>query len=308
MRAPAPGPAAPPARARRFVFTPLDAIVIAALAALLAYVAYRVTNDLVYAWDWSRVLEFFFKYDAERGRWLPNLLIEGVFILVRICFWAALLGLAIGFLMGVCRTSNVLFVRLLARGYVEFVRNMPPIPFLFIMFFFVGNQILKPLELTAAAQEAPPLVQGAIFVLFGEFEVLRNFAAAAIALALYEGAYITEIVRAGIQSLERGQWEAGQSLGLTRYQQLRHIILPQAIQRITPPLANQSIQLIKDSALVSLLSVQELSFMGMEIAHSTARFFETWIVVAAMYFGICYALAAMFSRLERRMSRGRALA
>ena len=157
------------------------------------------------------MIEFFFKYDAERGRWLPNLLIEGVFILVRICFWAALLGLAIGFLMGVCRTSNVLFFRLLARGYVEFVRNMPPIPFLFIMFFFVGNQILKPLELTAAAQEAPPLVQGAIFVLFGEFEVLRNFAAAAIALALYEGAYITEIVRAGIQSLERGQWEAGQS-------------------------------------------------------------------------------------------------
>ncbi len=295
-----------PQRKRRFTFTVLDGIVIAIVVAVLAYVAYRVTNDLVYAWDWGRVLGFFFKYDAARERWLPNLLIEGVFILARICFWAALLGLVIGFLMGVCRTSNVLFFRLLARGYVEFVRNMPPIPFLFIMFFFVGNQILKPLELTAAAQQASPLFQDVIFVVFGDFNVLRNFAAAVIALALYEGAYITEIVRAGIQSLERGQWEAGQSLGLTRYQQLRYIILPQAVQRITPPLANQSIQLIKDSALVSLLSVQELSFMGMEIAHSTSRFFETWIIIAAMYFGICYALAAFFSRLEQRMRRGRA--
>ena len=232
------------------------------VAALIGYLIYRVNTELVYNWDWARVLDFFVYYDEEAQSWRKNILIEGMIILVRICAWAAVFGLILGLVMGVCRVSDVLLLRLISRGYVEFVRNIPPVPFIFIMFFFVGNQLLKPLDLTDLAQSASPFWQDVIRIVFGEFNVLRNFSAAAITLALYEGAYITEIVRAGIQSLERGQWEAGQSLGLSRYQQLRNIIIPQAIQRISPPLANQSIQLIKDSALVSLLSVQELTFMG----------------------------------------------
>ncbi len=306
MSTPASEAMAPPVRKREFKITILDVVVIGVVAALIGYLVYRVNTELVYNWDWARVLDFFVYYDEEAQSWRKNILIEGMIILVRICAWAAVFGLILGLVMGVCRISDVLLLRLISRGYVEFVRNIPPVPFIFIMFFFVGNQLLKPLDLTDLAQSASPFWQDFIRIVFGEFNVLRNFAAAAITLALYEGAYITEIVRAGIQSLERGQWEAGQSLRLSRYQQLRHIIIPQAIQRISPPLANQSIQLIKDSALVSLLSVQELTFMGTEIQATTTRVFETWIIVGAMYFIVCYGLARLFARMERRMSRGRA--
>ncbi len=306
MSMPASDRMAPPVRKRVFKITVLDVVVIGAVAVLIGYLIYRVNTELVYHWDWSRVFEYFVYYDEETQSWRKNLLIEGLIILVRICVWAAIFGLVLGLVMGVCRVSDVLLLRLVSRGYVEFVRNIPPVPFFFIMFFFVGNQLLKPLDLTALAQGASPFWQDVFLVIFGETNLLRNFAAAAIALALYEGAYITEIVRAGIQSIERGQWEAGQSLGLSRYQQLRNIILPQAVQRIAPPLANQSIQLIKDSALVSLLSVQELTFMGNEIQATTTRVFETWLTVGAMYFVVCYGLARLFARMERRMGRGRA--
>lgn len=283
----------------------LDAIIAAAAIAVVVYVVYRINTYLVYNWDWERLIQFFVRFDATRGQWVPNLLIEGIVISVRVCFWGAVMALAIGLVMGLCRVSNALVLRQISRGYVELVRNMAPVPFFFIAFFFVGNQLLLPLELDSMMREASPETRAVVDVLFGQPNLLRNFIAAAIALALYDGAYITEIVRAGVQSIERGQWEAANSLGLSRYHVLRHVVLPQAVQRITPPLTNQSIQLVKDSALVSLLSIQELTFMGQEIAHSTTRFFETWIIVAALYFVACYGLSRLYGRIERRMKRGR---
>ena len=295
----------PPASRRRFKVTFLDIVLIAAAIAFVAYLVYRVDAYLVYHWDWGRLLQYFFYYDPDTDRWVSNLLVEGLLITAQTSMWAMGFASVFGLVMGLGRISRVALFRMISRGYVEFVRNMPPVPFLFIMFFFVGNQLLRPLELGELAQQASPLVQEVLVFLFGELNLLRNFTAAVFALALYEGAYITEIVRAGVLSIERGQWEAGNSLGLSRLTLMRHIILPQAVQRIAPPLANQFIQLVKDSALVSLISIQELTFMGNEIAVSTTRFFETWLIVAAMYFGVCYGLARLFARMERRMNRGR---
>jgi polar amino acid transport system permease protein len=115
---------------------------------------------------------------------------------------------------------------------------------------------------------------------------------------------VTEIIRAGVTSIEKGQWEAAAAVGLSRLRTLRLVILPQAIQRVTPPLANQFISLVKDSSIVSLISIQELTFLGNEVAASTSRVFEVWIVVAAMYFLLCWGLSIGFGRLERRMDRG----
>ena len=294
-----------PAVRRRLKVTPLDAAIVAGAIAFIVYLLYRVDAYLVYHWDWGRLLQYFFYYDPDQDQWMSNLLIKGLLITAQTSLWAMLFASVFGLVMGLGRISQVALFRMISRGYVEFVRNMPPVPFLFIMFFFVGNQLLKPLGLSDLAQEAPPVIQDVIIVLFGELNLLRNFSAAVIALALYEGAYITEIVRAGVLSIERGQWEAGDSLGLSRISQLRYVILPQAVQRIAPPLANQFIQLIKDSALVSLISIQELTFMGNEIAVSTTRFFETWLIMAAMYFTVCYGLALLFARMEQRMNRGR---
>ena len=135
---------------------------------------------------------------------------------------------------------------------------------------------------------------------FGPADLIVNFFSGVISLSMMMAAYIAEIVRAGIQSIGRGQYEAGYSIGLGRLQTLRYVVLPQAISRVIPPLAGQFITLIKDSSLVALISIQELSFMAMEIAISEQRFFEVWIFVGFMYFVVCYSLASVFNRMEKR--------
>jgi polar amino acid transport system permease protein len=111
------------------------------------------------------------------------------------------------------------------------------------------------------------------------------------------------MVRAGIQSVDKGQWEASRAIGLSPFNVLRDIIMPQAIRKILPPLAGQFITLIKDSAIVSLISIQELTFLATEVAATTTKVFETWILVGAIYFVLCYSFAMLFGYLERRASK-----
>ena len=150
--------------------------------------------------------------------------------------------------------------------------------------------------------KASPATLAVLEVLLGPKELFSNAISGIICLALFEAAYITEIVRAGIQSIERGQFEAGDSVGLSPLQVMRWVVLPQAIQRVIPPLAGQFITLIKDSSLVSLISIQELTFLAQEVAYSTQYVFEIWIFVAAMYFCVCYLLALLFGKLEIRLA------
>jgi polar amino acid transport system permease protein len=112
-------------------------------------------------------------------------------------------------------------------------------------------------------------LSGILSLLMAEPSRVPIFISGAVALAVYEGAYITEIIRAGIQSIDKGQWEASSGLGFTRAQQLRYVIFPQALRRIMPPLAGQFISTIKDSAIVSVISIQELTFQGMELMAAT---------------------------------------
>jgi len=135
-------------------------------------------------------------------------------------------------------------------------------------------------------------------------EQLTTFLSALFTLAIFEGAYITEIVRAGIQSIRKGQWEAAHSLGMTRYQQMRHIILPQAFQRILPPLAGQFISLIKDSAVVSVISIPELSFRANELMTGTLLTMEIWITVTVMYLLLTLPCSLAIQKLEKYVAQG----
>ena len=121
----------------------------------------------------------------------------------------------------------------------------------------------------------------------------------------FEGAYITEIVRSGIQSIERGQWGAASALGFSKLQQMRYIILPQAIQRILPLLAGRFISLIKDSAMVSVISMQELTFQGLELMAATYLTFEIWITITVLYLILTLSRSLAVSRLETRLVRHR---
>lgn len=275
-------------------------ILFGAVLLVVAYALYRVNDVLIYNWDWSRVLSFVMRFDEETGSWVANLLLEGLATTLRLAFWGTILATIIGVVMGFWRTSNNLALRVISRIYVELIRNLPPLVFIFIFYFFISSQIF-PLMGLNSIDSGSPWVSNPVFpVLFGEPGLFVNFLSGLICLALFEGAYITEIVRAGIQSVKKGQWEAARSIGLSRFNVLRDIIFPQAVRKIIPPLAGQFITLIKDSAIVSLISVQELTFLANEVAASTTRVFETWIIVGAMYFVVCYSFAVLFWQLEKR--------
>lgn len=281
----------------------LDAVVLTGVVAFIAYVGYRVDSVLVYNWDWSVIPGYLFRWDEETGSVVPNLLIKGLVTTIRISIWALVLASILGVLLGIARTSKRLLPRMIGWAYVEFIRNIPPVPFLFLFYFFISSQIIPLLGVRDGVEAMGPTAQGVVEFLFGPVNLIENFLSGLISLAMMSAAYIAEIVRAGIQSIPKGQYEAGHSVGLGRGAILRHVVLPQAIQRVVPPLAGQFITLIKDSSLVALISIQELSFLAMEIAISEQRFFEVWLSVGLMYFTICYACALAFGRLEKRMGQ-----
>ena len=290
----------PPAERRRRI-QKLDVGVITLVILLFAYVVYRVDYVLIYDWDWGPVLNFIVTTDPETGSWMANLLVEGLMMTLRLAFWGTIVAAVIGLLMGLCRVSGDLFLRMTSRLYVELIRNIPPLVFIFVFYFFISSQIMPLLGVEEFAREASPTTQKVIGLFFSPIGLFGNFLAGVICLAMFEGAYITEIVRAGIQSIDKGQWEGARAIGLSRFDVMRDVILPQAIRKILPPLAGQFITLVKDSAIVALISVQELTFSGIEVAATTTRVFETWIVVGAMYFVVCYVFAVLFRRWETSM-------
>jgi polar amino acid transport system permease protein len=280
----------------------LDAVVVFLLAGFTAFIAYRVEAVLNYRWSWAPIPNYLLRWDAERG-WVMNLLLQGLLTTLRLSLWSMLLAAIFGTVIGVLRSSVQLLPRLIGGTYVELMRNTPPLVLIFVGYFFVSSQIMPLLGIDTMLRNASPAMRAAIELGFGDPRLLKNFLSAMIVLALFEGAYIAEILRAGIASVERGQWDAAAALGLSRWRGLRLVVLPQAVTRMVPPLCGQVISLIKDSSVVSLISIQDLTFMANDVAVSSNLIFETWLTASAIYFVVCLALSLGFRRLERRLVR-----
>lgn len=259
----------------------LDYILVIIIGGSLVYFWFQLENELQYEWNWDRIPQFLFK--TKDGHIEPNFLLEGLLTTIRLSFWATLLAIVFGTLMGLARVSQSAFGRMISRTYVEVVRNMPPIVLIFITYFFLSSQLSQLLHLDALVENLPPWLHTTMTVLCSKPSQFVQFVTGVVTLGIYEGAYITEIVRAGINSVERGQWEASASLGFNRFEQLLLVVLPQALKVIIPPLAGQFISTIKDSAILSVISIQELTFQGLELMSSTYLVFEIWITVTLMY-------------------------
>lgn len=280
----------------------LDTVLLLLLLSAFAYLGYRINTGLEYRWNWQVIPQYLVRHDPVEG-WVPNLLVQGLLTTIRLSFWSLLLALPIGLLAGLLRTSLHLLNRLIGGTYVTLLRNLPPLVLVFIFYFFISDQILPLLHIAEWIALAPGWGQKLSLWLIAPPDQLEAFLAAVMTLALFEGAYIGEIVRAGINSIETGQWEAGQALGMRRWQLLREVILPQAFQRMIPPLTGQAISTIKDSAIVSVISIQELTFQGMELMAATYLTFEVWITVTLLYFILTYSCSWLAGRLEVRLSR-----
>jgi polar amino acid transport system permease protein len=281
-----------------------DVIAGAILLAVAVAIYYRVEIGLNYKWNWDKIPQFLYRFDDESGKWVSNVLMWGLFNTIRLSIFGTILAIVLGTIMGICRSSKVVFLRLVSGTYVETMRNLPPLVIIFIVYFFIGNHLLPYSGIGAALEGRDNFLVTLVTFCFSRPEHLTTFLSALFTLAIFEGAYITEIVRAGIQSIRRGQWEAAHSLGMTKYQMMRYIILPQAFQRILPPMAGQFVSLIKDSSIVSVISIPELSFRANELMTGTLLTMEIWITVTILYLMLTLPCSIAIQKLEDRVSRG----
>lgn len=221
----------------------------------------------------------------------------GVTIYVTVVAYAG--ALVVGLIVGVARVSRNRLIYEAATFYVEIIRGVPMLVLLLYIAFVLAPALVYVVnwlgvQLAGLGALAQPLADLRV----------RDFdyaARAIIALIIGYSAFLSEIFRAGIESIERGQIEAAQSLGMTRWQVLRLVVLPQAIRRVLPPLGNDFIAMLKDSSLVSVLGVPDITQMGKVYAASTFAYFETYNIVAFFYLSMTIVLSLLVRWLERKM-------
>jgi polar amino acid transport system permease protein len=278
----------------------LDGIILLILILAGVFGILRIKNGFNYTWNWGAIPQFFFKID-NYGHIKPNLLMLGIFTTIKLSFWSSLAAIIIGTLMGILRTRKNLFSRLTGRTYIEIARNTPPLVLIFIFYFFIGNNITAALGIDEWARNLSGTGKGVLSFLFSKPERFSEFLSALFTLAVYEGAYVAEIIRGGLESIEKGQFEASDALGMSSVDKYWFVILPQVFRKILPSLTGQAISTIKDSSIVSIISIQELTFQGMELMASTYLIFEIWITITVMYFILTISLSSIASYMERRM-------
>jgi len=279
----------------------LDWALLIGLTALVAVIWYRIGGALNYQWRWDIIPNYILRWHTEKEQWVPNLLLQGLITTIRVSLYAGVLALILGVLLGIARCSKNLAIRMLARTYLELLRNIPPVVVVFIFFFFLSEQLVMAFNIEGWARGIARQEDNGVWeFFFGDMRRFPSLVSGVVVLALFESAFVGEIVRAGIQSVSKGQHEAAQSIGMGKFDQMRFIVLPQALKKVIPPMANQFISLIKDSSIISLISVQELTFKTVELVASTRAIFEAWITTAAMYFIICFGLSLLFRKLEKR--------
>lgn len=219
---------------------------------------------------------------AVSKHWKPGILPQGLWMTLKASVYAIIFGILIGLVGGVARVSSNPALKWSSIVYVEIIRGSPLLVQVFI-WYFVLAKIIDGLLQSRGLREISPLGYGVA------------------ALACFAGAYVTEIVRAGIQSIHHGQIEAARSLGMSYAQSMRHIILPQALRRILPPLAGQFISLIKDSSLLGVIAVRELLKATREAVTITLQPFEFYFICAALYLLLTFTLSMFVQYLERRI-------
>jgi len=278
----------------------LDYVLLAIVLLFIGIIWYRIEGTLNYKWRWDIIPNYIVRWDTEKQTWVANLLLQGLITTIRVSIYASILALVLGVILGVARCANNLAVRMIARTYLEVLRNIPPVVVIFIFFFFLSEQLVTAFNIEGWARSIARQDDNGVWeFFFGDMRRFPSLVSGVVVLALFESAFVGEIVRAGIQSVGKGQIEAAQSIGMSKPDQLRFIVLPQALKKVVPPMANQFISLIKDSSIISLISVQELTFKTVELVASTRAIFEAWITTAVFYFIICFTLSMLFRRLEK---------
>ncbi|GEM76129.1 amino acid ABC transporter permease [Vibrio sagamiensis] len=223
-----------------------------------------------YQWQWDRIPDYIAFY--EDGQWWPAELLDGVMVTIRLSALSLCFTLVIGFITALLRLSHSIIGRAIGSAYVELIRNTPLLVQVYLLYF-----------------------------VFGPMLSLDRFSTAVLALSLFQGAYTAEILRAGLNSISKGQFEAAKTLGLSSFHTYKTVIMPQVLQRTLPALTNEVVSLVKNSSIVSVMAIFDLTTQARNIVSETAMPFEVWFTVAAIYLVLTLTLSAISALLEHKL-------
>ncbi|MEF1309314.1 amino acid ABC transporter permease [Vibrio mytili] len=240
------------------------------LFAVIAWVLNSGAQAMGYQWQWDRVPDYLFFY--EDGEWWSAELIDGLIVTLKISAISLFFTLVFGLVTALLRLSDSKVGNAIGTAYVELIRNTPLLVQIYLLYF-----------------------------VFGPVIGLDRFSTAVLALSLFQGAYTAEIFRAGLNSIPRGQFEAAKTLGLSPVYTYQDVILPQVLQRTLPPLTNEMVSLIKNSSIVSVMAIFDLTTEGRNIVSETAMPFEIWFTVAAIYLALTLSLSGLSAWLEYKL-------
>ncbi len=262
---------APPQTTGAWRKTAGDLAQFAALGVGVLFIVVQGAQSIGYNWQWYRVPQYIYRVIDGELIWGP--LVRGLRVTVEISSVALVLSFVVGLIVAMMRLAGSRTTEVVARAYLEVVRNTPLLIQIYL-FYFVLSPLLG----------------------------IDRYWTAVAALCLFEGAYVSEIIRGGVLGVPKGQWEAGASLGLSVFALYRRVVLPQALRLVLPPATSQAIALIKASSIVSVIAVFDLTTEGRNIIADTFMTFEIWLTVAAIYLAINLLLSAVVGWLERRLA------
>ncbi len=240
----------------------------AVVVSVIVYTAYNGSQSMGYNWQWYRVPDYFYTLTDEGFQW--GEIAIGLIKTMEISGLAFALSVALGLFVALLRLSQLVVGKAMAVVFLELVRNMPLLVLLYLFYYVLG-----------------PIFD------------LDRYTASILCLGVYHGAMVSEIFRAGIKAIPVGQWEAANSIGMTQAQAYRFIILPQSVRFMLPPLTGEAVNMIKSSAIVSVIAVAELTTIGRNIISDTYMSFEIWFTIAAVYLVVTLILSIASSAVEK---------
>ncbi len=238
----------------------------------LITITYLLLSLINYKWEFGRLTKFLLF--IEDNRIIFGSLIKGLFLTIEISLLSIFLAIIIGSLTAIGQLSHFYSIKLLCKFYITTIRNTPLMIQILINYFLIGHTFN-----------------------------IDGYWMAVITLALFEGSYISEIIRGSILSIDKQQWLTGYSLGMNRFQVLIKVILPQSYPIILPAMGNILVSTVKDSSLLSIISIYEMTFEAQKAVSETFMTFEVWFTVAFLYFSINIVIVMLTNIVEKRLSR-----
>ena len=258
-----------PAFQRFLGSTGMSVAIYVVVMVLIVYGSFAGAQNMGYNWQWHRVPQFLYSF-TDDGFELGEI-IYGLFATIQLSATAFALATVLGLLVALLRLSGLVMGTAVSIGFLEIIRNIPLLVLLYLFYYVLGP-------------------------IFG----FDRYWASILTLAVFHSALISEIFRAGINAVDKGQWEAAKSIGMTTGQTYRYIILPQSVRFMLPPMTGEAVHLIKSSAIVSVIAVAELTTIGRNIISDTFMSFEIWFTVAIVYMVVTLILSVGVSYLERK--------